>query len=135
VPVAVPAPVSIPAGADVALPAPVSIPLPGGISTVVHTLGELATAVVGVGAAAVAITSEFDSCAVTTCAGPNQLQGLLGSLLGLVGLAEFGAFLEQVITNPAGAEQQYSSLFAGIVTPLVSGGGDVWSAIESVLDL
>lgn len=90
-------------------------------------------ALAGTVAAVAAITSEFERCAVKTCAGPNNLNDLLNGILGLAGLAEFGVFLNEVISHPAAAEQEYANVFAGLVTPLIGGGGDIWTAIESVL--
>lgn len=93
-------------------------------------------AAVGVVAGAVAaVASEFESCAVTSCDGPNNLSNLLKGILGFASLAEVGVFLEKVINDPAAAEAQYAGVFSGIVSPIVTGGGDVWSDIESVLGL
>lgn len=71
--------------------------------------------VAGVAAAVAAITSEFESCAVTSCDGPNNLSNLLNGILGFAGLAELGAFLADVINNPASAEQEYASVLQGLI--------------------
>lgn len=91
--------------------------------------------VAGIGAAVVALTKEFEECAVTNCEGPNQLSSLLPSLLGLVGIGSLVAFLEQAISNPAGVEAQYAAQFAQLASGLVGGGVDIGSYIESVVGL
>lgn len=104
-----------------------------------ESIGAAPAALVGtvatVGAAVAAITTEFESCAVTSCDGPNNLSGLLKGILGFASLAEIGVFLDKVINDPAGAEAEYAGVFSGIVSPIVAGGGDVWSALEQVLGL
>lgn len=133
---AIPAPAgAIPVPHDVVLPAPVAVPIPNAPAITISDTTEMATAIAAVGAAVVAITSEFDSCAVTSCDGPNNLQGLLNTILGLAGLAEFAVFLKDAIDNPAGVESEYAATFQGIIQPLVTGGGDVFSALEAVLGL
>lgn len=102
-------------GAAGAAAAGISIPtgaaIPAGLSVTDIETG----AVAAVGTAVAVIAKEFDSCAVTTCEGPNNLTNLLQQLLGGVSLVEIAAFLSDVINNPAGAEATYSSVFAGLV--------------------
>lgn len=105
------------------------------IGSLILQVGGIAGALAVAQTAIAAITSEFEECAVTTCEGPNNLSGLLNTLLGLAGLADFAAFLSDAIDNPAGVESEYAATFQGIIQPLVTGGGDIFSAIESVLGL
>lgn len=99
------------------------------------TVAGLVGTVAGIGAAVAALTSEFESCAVTTCEGPNNLQGLLQTLLGLTSIAAFGAFLEQAISDPSDAVSEYEGQLSSVVSGIVTGGGDIWSAIESALGI
>jgi hypothetical protein len=92
-------------------------------------------ALAAVGAAVAAITTEFEQCAVRTCAGQNNFTSLLKDALGFASLAEIGVFLAKLINDPVGAEAEYGAVFAGIARPLTTGGGDIWQAIESVLSL
>lgn len=128
-------PGAIPVPRDITLPAPVAVPIPNAPSLTITDTTGMATAIAAVGAAVVAITSEFESCAVTSCEGPNNLSNLLNTLLGLAGLADFALFLRDAIDNPAGVESEYADQFKSVIQPLVTGGGDVFSAIESVLGL
>lgn len=86
-----------------------AIPIPS-LGPITAEVGALAGTVAGVATGVAAITAEFGECAVTTCDGPNNLQGLLQNVLGLVDVATIGAFLAAVINDPAGAEAQYSGL-------------------------
>lgn len=105
------------------------------ISGLEASVAGLIGTVAGVGIAVQAITSEFESCAVTTCDGPNNLSGLLNTLLGFGALADFAAFLESAITDPGGEATTVGAYLQGAVARFVTGGGDVWGAIESVLDI
>lgn len=111
------------------------LPLIPAIPGVTDVPTSLVAGVVAVGTAVAAITSEFERCGVRSCAGPNNLSNLLNDVLGFAGLAELGVFLNQAISHPAAAEQEYANVFAGLVRPLTTGGGDIWAAIESVLAL
>lgn len=91
--------------------------------------------VAGIAGAVAAVASEFESCAVTSCDGPNNLGNLLKGILGFASLAELGVFLSKVINDPAAAEAEYAGIFTGLVDPFITGGGDIWSALESVLSL
>lgn len=93
-------------------------------------------AAVGIVAGAVAaIASEFESCAVTSCDGPNNLSSLLKGILGFASLAELGVFLDKVISDPAGAEAEYAGVFSGLASGVISSGTDVWADLEKVLSL
>lgn len=116
-------------------PAPISIPLPSEITALPAAVGAISLDLVGVKAAVAAITSEFESCAVTSCAGPNNLANLLKGILGFASLAEIAVFLSDVINDPAGAERKYAGEFSAIAAPFITGGTDIWGALESVLAL
>jgi hypothetical protein len=91
-------------------------------------LAALTGTVAGIAAAVAAVTTEVETCAVTTCDGPNNLQGLLNGILGLSGLVAFGEFLQQVINDPAGAEAEYAGIFQGLV-------GTGTDALDALLSL
>lgn len=82
-----------------------------------------------------AVASEFESCGVTSCAGPNQLSNLLPALLGLVGYGSIIAFIEQAIRDPHGTEAQYAGQLISLVSGAVSGGADIASELESLIGL
>lgn len=97
---------------------PTAVPLPI-VPPIAGVTTEATTIVAGITAVGVAVASlarEFESCAVTSCDGPNNLQGLLNGLLGLGGLAALGEFLNEAINHPAQAEAKYASVFGGLVT-------------------
>jgi len=56
------------------------------------------------------VAGEFESCAVTTCDGPNNLSNLLNNLLGLATDAEFAAWLAYAISSPKAAGQTFASI-------------------------
>lgn len=64
---------------------------------------------------AISATREFESCGVTNCPTPgkNDLTGLLKTILGLAEFAGVGAFLAELIDNPAAAANAYSGVIAG----------------------
>lgn len=99
------------------------------------TQGASVATVASLAAAVTALGNEFESCAVTTCDGPNNLTSLLQSLLGGVGLAEAFAFIAELINNPAQAIQDYASVFATLEAGVVGAGGDIVGELESVLGL
>lgn len=104
-----------------------------------ESLGAAPAAVAGIAAGAATaiatLTAEFESCAVTSCEGPNNLSNLLKGILGFASLAEIGPFLDEVISAPAAAEAKYGGDFITKVQGVIGGGGDVWSALEQVLGL
>lgn len=104
-----------------------------------ESLGAAPAAVVGVAAgAATAIATlagEFESCAVTSCEGPNNLSGLLKGILGFASLAEVAVFLDKVISDPAGAEAQYADDFIGKIKGVLGTSSDIFTDLESALDL
>ena len=114
-----------------AIAIPTGAAIPSGLTVQDITTGAIA----GVGTAVAVIAAEIESCMVRTCAGNNNLQNLLGDILGLASLAEIGAFLAEIISDPAAAEAKYAGVFSAAVQPLVTGGGDVWTAIESVIGI
>lgn len=78
------------------------------------------TAAAATAAAAVsavkALASEFDSCAVTKCAGPNNLGKLLNDLLVGVSYAELAAFVSLAIGRPAAAAGEFAGVAHGLYT-------------------
>ena len=104
-PVAIPGPVAAP----VALPSPVPVAVPG------IDVGALATTVAATATAVATLTAEFESCAVTSCAGPNTLSSLLNGILGFVSLAEIAAFIAEIINSPAAAERKYAGYFQSLL--------------------
>jgi hypothetical protein len=76
--------------------------------------GVLTAAIAAAVAGVVARVAELEECAVTTCDGPNNLSGLLNTLLNVGEFAAVFAFLSQIVSDPAGAEAQYSGLIGGL---------------------
>lgn len=70
--------------------------LAGGAGTLLGTIAATA-------AAAMALATHLDECAVTTCDGPNNLSSLLGDLAGVAEYGSLAAFVAEAISNPAGA--------------------------------
>lgn len=111
--------------------APVSVPG----ADIAGQVAVLGGTVAAVQVAVRALTSEFESCAVTSCAGPNNLSSLLNALLGGIALADVAVFLDKAINDPAGAIGEYEGEIVGAYDTIKGGGTDVWSAIESVLSI
>ena len=91
--------------------------------------------ITAVGVAVAVIAAKIVDCLVSSCAGNNNFKQLLQDALGLVALADFAVFLQQLVENPAGTVAG----IAGTVGPIVHGGektaSDVWGDIEAVLGL
>lgn len=116
-------------GGAVALP---DVPAILGISDIPLSL---VGAVTAVGTAVVALAKEFDTCAVRSCAGPNNLQNLLNDILGLGELAAFASFLDDAINHPGQVEKEYADKFRSIYETVTGAGGGVVSELEAVLSL
>lgn len=114
---------------------PVAVPQPVAGTDLSTQVGVNTAAIAAVGVAVAALTREFESCAVTSCSGPNNLSSLLSSILGFASLAEIAAFFSDAISDPAGAAVKYGADIQGLVTPFEHAGGDVWGAIEQVLGI
>jgi hypothetical protein len=110
----------------------IHVPSLAGVEADVAAVG---VSVAGVAALAEATAAEFESCAVTTCEGPNNLQSLLSNLLGFASVAEIAVFLEQAISDPVGTANSASTDFQRLAAPFIGGSVDVWSALESVLGI
>lgn len=75
-----------------------------------------------------AIKTELDTCAVTTCDGPNNIANVLKSLLSsLLVAGEFGFFAE-AISNPQGTANALEPILDSINT----GATDLWSTILEI---
>jgi len=89
----------------------------GDIDSVNATIATIAAAAATALSVAQTTAAEFESCAVTTCEGPNNLGNLLNSLLGLATDAEFAAWLAYAIASPKAAGSAFASvgqsLYAG----------------------
>ena len=76
--------------------------LDGGVGTLLGTVAATA-------AAALALATKLESCAVTKCEGPNNLSGLLNDLAGAADYAALAAFVSSAISNPAGAAHTFEA--------------------------
>lgn len=76
--------------------------------------GTLEAAIAGSVAAVAARVTKLEECAVTRCAGPNNLQSLLGDVLGVAGYAEIFMFLARAVQHPAQAEAEFGGLVGGL---------------------
>lgn len=76
--------------------------------------GTLLASVAGTAAAAMAIATKLEGCAVTKCAGPNNLSSLLNDLAGAADYATLAAFVKTAIDNPAGAAHTFEAGAAGL---------------------
>ena len=72
------------------------------------------------------VAGEFESCAVTSCEGPNNLANLLNQLLGIISYADLAAFISLAIGQPGKAAGE----FAGVAQGLYS---DANSALDVLL--
>lgn len=81
--------------------------LNGGAGTLLGTVAATA-------AAAMAIATKLEGCAVTKCAGPNNLSSLLNDLAGAADYATLAAFVKTAIDNPAGAAHTFEAGAAGL---------------------
>lgn len=113
---------------EVVVSPPVAAPVPVAGADLSTQVGLLTGTVAGIATSVATLTSEFESCAVTSCAGPNNLSSLLQGLLGIADLAVVGAFLAQLIHSPAAAVDEYASVFEGLVS-------DGESALDALLSL
>lgn len=84
--------------------------------------------VAGIGAAVAALASEFESCAVTSCAGKNNFGNLLQDALGVSSFVVLAEFIKQAINDPVAAEH----IFAGQASGLYH---DANSLLDSLLAL
>lgn len=93
------------------------------------------TAVISIGAAVAVIAREFEQCAVTSCAGNNNFGNLLNDALGLAGLAAFASFLSSAIDSPGPTVAADYAELGQKIQSVIGASTDVWSAIESVIDI
>ena len=114
-----------------AIAIPTGFDIPQGLTVEDITTG----AVVGVGTAVAVIAREVEQCMVRSCSGPNNLSNLLQDILGFASLAEVAVFLQQVVSDPRGAEASIEPYLKSTVQGLVAAPNDIWGAIESVLGI
>jgi hypothetical protein len=89
--------------------------VPGLIAGDLTGLEAVLGAAITTAVAAVAVrVATLERCAVTTCSGPNEISGLLNTLLGVGEFAAVFAFLAQIIRDPAGAEADYAGVIGGL---------------------
>lgn len=86
----------------------------GDLSSIAGTLGiALAGALAGV----TARVAKLEQCSVGVCDdSPNNFSNLLQAALGVADMAAVFTFLSQLVSDPAGAEQQYAGLIQGLYT-------------------
>ncbi len=76
--------------------------------------GTLLGTVAATAAAALALATKLEGCAVTKCAGPNNLSGLLNDLAGAADYAAIAAFIKTAIDNPASAAHTFEQGAVGL---------------------
>ncbi len=80
-----------------------------------HAVGiALPAEIAGVRTAVKAITSEFERCAVTKCAGPNQFSKLLQDALGIASAVDIGQFIAEAVQHPATAAADFAAQVQGV---------------------
>lgn len=85
-------------------------------------------AVAGLASEVASIATEMDDCMVTTCEGPNNLEGLLQKALGGVQLAALVGVFAEMINDPKGEATVVSKVADGLYT-------DAHALIDTVLSL
>lgn len=71
--------------------------------------GTLLSSVAATAAAAMALATKLESCAVTKCAGPNNLSSLLNDLAGAADYATLAAFVSEAVQHPAAAGRTFEA--------------------------
>ena len=95
----------------------------GDITSVNAAIAAIAASAATALSVAQTVAGEFESCAVTTCDGPNNLSNLLNNLLGLATDASFAAWLAYAISDPKSAGAAFASVGQGL-----------YSGADSLLD-
>jgi hypothetical protein len=88
----------------------------GDITSVNATIAGIAATAATALSVATTVAGEFESCAVTTCDGPNNLSNLLNTLLGLAQDAALAAFIGEAIAAPGAAAAQFSPIGNNLYT-------------------
>jgi hypothetical protein len=88
---------------------------------------------IAVGTAVAVIATKIVDCLVSNCAGNNNFSNLLQDALGLVSLAEFAVFVEQLVKDPAGTISAGTAGFDSVISSGAKDVDGVWSAIEQAL--
>ncbi len=90
---------------------------------------------VAIGTAVAVIATKIVECLVSNCPGNNNFADLLKLALGVTDFALFASFIEQVIQHPDVAAATAAGDIQSIVQPLIAGGGDIVSELESLFAL
>lgn len=88
--------------------------LQGEITSANAQLATIAASAAAALALARTIAGEFESCAVTSCEGPNNLSNLLNQLLGIVSFADLAAFIALAINHPGVAAGEFAGVASGL---------------------
>lgn len=90
--------------------------------------GLLAGAITVPLAALAARVAHMEECAVTECAGPNNLEGLLEGILGVATIALIAPLLKEAIEHPYTAAPPFAALLSGTYTA----GTDLFNSLLSL---
>ena len=90
--------------------------LTGDIDSVNAQLLTIAAAAATALSVATTVAREFESCAVTSCDGPNNLGNLLNGLLGVISYAELASFVSLAIGKPGVAAGEFAGAAHGLYT-------------------
>lgn len=98
--------------------------------------GLLAGAITGAIGAVVARVAKIEECYVGNCADSQfPFSTLLKDALGLAEVAGAGLFLEKLVDDPAGAEQEYAGAIGELGNAVTDTGSDIWKAFDTLLSI